>query len=208
MSKVHILNHPLIDHKMCKIRDKSTDTKTFRENVSEISGLMAYEITRDLSTVDFEVETPLEVTTCKQLSKEVVIVPILRAGLGMVDGIHALIPTAKVGHIGLWRDEETLEPHSYYQKFPKEIKEATVLLLDPMLATGGSVAAAIKTLKEAGAKDIRFVGIVGAPEGVEFLKTHHPDVDIYLASLDRKLNDKGYIVPGLGDCGDRLFGTK
>lgn len=208
MSKVHILNHPLIDHKMCKIRDKSTDTKTFRENVSEISGLMAYEITRDLSTVDFEVETPLEVTTCKKLSKEVVIVPILRAGLGMVDGIHALIPTAKVGHIGLWRDEETLEPHSYYQKFPHEIKEATVLLLDPMLATGGSVAAAIKTLKEAGAKDIRFVGIVGAPEGVDFLKQHHPDVDIYLASLDRKLNDKGYIVPGLGDCGDRLFGTK
>ncbi|MFP4286451.1 MAG: uracil phosphoribosyltransferase [Candidatus Izemoplasmataceae bacterium] len=208
MSKVHILNHPLIEHKMCKIRDKFTDTKTFRENVSEISGLMAYEITRDLSTVDFEVETPLEVTTCKQLSKEVVIVPILRAGLGMVEGIHALIPTAKVGHIGLWRDEETLEPHSYYQKFPKEIKEATVLLLDPMLATGGSVAAAIKTLKEAGAKDIRFVGIVGAPEGVEWLKMHHPDVDIYLAALDRKLNDKGYIVPGLGDCGDRLFGTK
>lgn len=208
MARLVILNHPLIDHKMCKIRDKKTDTKTFRENVSEISGLMAYEITRDLSTTEIEVETPIQVTTCKQLSKEVVIVPILRAGLGMVDGIHSLIPTAKVGHIGLYRDEETLLPHSYYVKFPKEIKEATVLLLDPMLATGGSVGAAIDALKEKGAKDIRFVGIVGCPEGVAYLEKHHPDVDVYLASLDEKLNEKGYIVPGLGDCGDRLFGTK
>ena len=208
MARLVILNHPLIEHKMCKIRDKKTDTKTFRENVSEISGLMAYEITRDLSTTSVEVETPLKVTTCQQLSKEVVIVPILRAGLGMVDGIHALIPTAKVGHIGLYRDEETLMPHSYYVKFPKEIKEATVLLLDPMLATGGSVGAAIESLKHAGAKDIRFVGIVGCPEGVAFLEKHHPDVDVYLAALDEKLNEKGYIVPGLGDCGDRLFGTK
>ncbi|MFH5881574.1 uracil phosphoribosyltransferase [Liberiplasma polymorphum] len=208
MARLVILNHPLIDHKMCKIRDKKTDTKTFRENVSEISGLMAYEITRDLSTVEIDIETPIQKTTCKQLSKEVVIVPILRAGLGMVDGIHALIPTAKVGHIGLYRDEETLKPHSYYVKFPKEIKEATVLLLDPMLATGGSVAAAIQSLKEKGAKDIRFVGIVGCPEGVALLEELHPDVDIYLAALDEKLNEKGYIVPGLGDCGDRLFGTK
>ena len=208
MAKVKILNHPLIDHKMSKIRDKSTDTKTFRENVGEISALMAYEITRDLSTKTCEVETPLKMTTCNVLSKEVVLVPILRAGLGMVEGIHRLIPTAKVGHIGLYRDEETLKPHSYYKKFPKEIKEATVLLLDPMLAPGGSVVASIDALKAAGAKDIRYVGIVGCPEGVAYLVQHHDDVDIYLAALDERLNSKGYIEPGLGDCGDRLFGTK
>ncbi len=208
MGKLIILNHPLIDHKMTKIRDKNTDTKTFRENVNEISGLMAYEITRDLETRMVEVETPLMKTKSKVLANEVVIVPILRAGLGMVDGIHMMIPTAKIGHIGLYRDEETLKPHSYYEKFPKEIVGSTVLLVDPMLATGGSVLASIESLKKAGAKDIRFVGIVGCPEGVKAIEDAHPDVDIYLAALDEKLNSKGYIEPGLGDCGDRLFGTK
>ncbi len=161
MGKLVILHHPLIDHKLAKIRDKNTDTKTFRENVQELSGLMAYEVTRDLPTRLVEVETPLMKTEAKMLAKDVVIVPILRAGLGMVDGIHMMIPTAKIGHIGLYRDEETLKPHSYYVKFPKEIVEATVLLVDPMLATGGSVLAAIDALKKAGAKDIRFVALVG-----------------------------------------------
>lgn len=208
MGKLVILNHPLIDHKMAKIRNKDTDSKIFRENVNEISGLMAYEITRDLATKPVEVETPLKKMKTKVLSKTVVIVPILRAGLGMVDGIHMMIPTAKVGHIGLYRDEETLMPHSYYVKFPKEISEATVLLVDPMLATGGSAVASIDALKTAGAKDIRYVGIVGCPEGVKAIEDTHPDVDVYLAALDEGLNEKGYIVPGLGDCGDRLFGTK
>ncbi len=208
MGKVVILNHPLIEHKMHKIRDKDTDTKTFRETVGEISGLMAYEITRDFSTESCDVETPLAKTTCKMLSKKIVIVPILRAGLGMVEGIHSLIPTAKIGHIGLYRDEITMQPHSYYVKFPDEIKEAAVLLVDPMLATGGSTIAAVHALKERGAKDIRFVGIVGCPEGVNALQAAHDDVDIYLAALDEKLNAQGFIVPGLGDCGDRLFGTK
>lgn len=208
MGKLVILNHPLIDHKMAKIRNKETDSKIFRENVNELSGLMAYEITRDLATKNIEVETPLKKMHAKTLSKAVVIVPILRAGLGMVDGIHMMIPTAKVGHIGLYRDEETLKPHSYYEKYPKEITEATVLLVDPMLATGGSVVAAIDSLKARGAQDIRYVGIVGCPEGVDVLKAAHPDVDIYLAALDEGLNEHGYIVPGLGDCGDRLFGTK
>ena len=208
MGKVVILNHPLIDHKMAKIRDKSTDTKTFRENVNELSALMAYEITRDLNTHTVEVETPLAKTHCKMLENQVVLVPILRAGLGMVDGIQSLIPTAKVGHIGLYRDEETLKPHTYYAKFPKEINKSTILLLDPMLATGGTVVESIRILKEQGAKDIRYVGIVGCPEGVAVLEKHYPDIDIYLAALDEGLNDKSYIVPGLGDCGDRLFGTK
>ena len=208
MGKLVILNHPLIDHKMAIIRNKNTDAKSFRENVNEISGLMAYEITRDLQTKAIEVETPLKKTTAKVLSKSVVIVPILRAGLGMVDGIHRMIPTAKVGHIGLYRDEQTLKPHGYYMKFPDEISEGTVLLVDPMLATGGSVLAAIGSLKAHGAKDIRFVGIVGCPEGVAAIENAHPDVDIYLAAQDEKLNEMGYIEPGLGDCGDRLFGTK
>ena len=208
MGKLAILHHPLIDHKLAKIRDKNTDTKTFRENVQELSGLMAYEVTRDLPTRPIEVETPLTKTEANVLAKDVVIVPILRAGLGMVDGIHMMIPTAKIGHIGLYRDEETLTPHSYYVKFPKEIASATVLLVDPMLATGGSVLAAIDALKKAGAKDIRFVGLVGCPEGVKVLEKAYPDVDIYLAAMDEKLNEKAYIVPGLGDAGDRLFGTK
>ena len=207
MGKVVILKHPLIEHKMANIRSKYTGTKEFRETVSEIGGLMAYEITRDFSTKEVEVETPICVTTCKVLEKNVVIVPILRAGLGMVEGIHNIIPTAKVGHIGLCRDEETLEPKTYYVKFPTSIKESFVMVVDPMLATGGSAIAAIDYLKKEGVKDIRFVGLVGCPEGVKNLQEKHPDVDIYLAYLDEKLNEKGYIVPGLGDCGDRLFGT-
>ena len=208
MSKVVILDHPLIEHKMAIIRNKDTGTKMFRENVNEIGGLMAYEITRDLSLKEIQVETPIQMTTCKVLSKDVVIVPILRAGLGMVDGIQMIIPTAKVGHVGMYRDEETLEPHEYYAKFPEEIKTGTVLVVDPMLATGGSAPAAINAVKKRGAIDIRFVGVVGCPEGVERLQKEHPDVDIYLAKLDEKLNEVGYIIPGLGDCGDRLFGTK
>lgn len=208
MANLTILNHPLIDHKMSIIRDKTTNTKSFRENVNEIGGLITYEITRDLPTHEIEIETPMETTTCRTLAKDVIIVPILRAGLGMVDGIQAMIPTAKVGHVGMYRDEETLEPHEYYAKFPKEIVEGTVLVVDPMLATGGSASAAITAVKKRGAKDIRYVGLVGCPEGVKRLNKDHPDVDIYLAAMDEKLNEIGYIVPGLGDCGDRLFGTK
>ena len=208
MSKVTILNHPLIDHKMSIIRNVATNTKSFRENVNEIGGLITFEITRDLPTTEVTVETPITTTVCKQLSKDVIIVPILRAGLGMVDGIQNIVPTAKVGHVGMYRDEETLEPHEYYAKFPKEIVDGYVLVVDPMLATGGSASAAITAVKKRGATDIRFVGIVGCPEGVERLMKEHPDVDIYLAAMDEKLNEVGYIVPGLGDCGDRLFGTK
>jgi uracil phosphoribosyltransferase len=208
MSKVVIFDHPLIQHKLSIIRNKDTDTKTFRENVNEIGSLVTYEVTRDLETKIIEIETPIAKTKAKILAKDVVIVPILRAGLGMVDGIQDVIPTAKIGHIGLYRDEETLLPHEYYSKFPKEIKEATVLVVDPMLATGGSVIAAIDNIKKAGAKDIRYVGIVGCPEGVKALQEKHPDVDIYVVSIDERLNEVGYIIPGLGDCGDRLFGTK
>lgn len=208
MGKLIILNHPLIDHKMAIIRNKNTDTKTFRHLVNEVGGLITYEITRGLSLKEVEVDTPITKTICKTLSKDVIIVPILRAGLGMVDGIQMLIPTAKVGHIGMYRDEKTLEPVEYYAKFPKEITTGTVLVVDPMLATGGSASAAITAVKERGAIDITYVGIVGCPEGVKRLNKDHPDVDIYLAAMDEKLNEIGYIVPGLGDCGDRLFGTK
>lgn len=208
MAKVTILNHPLIDHKMSIIRDKNTNTKSFRENVNEIGGLITYEITRNLPLKEVEVETPIEKTVCRQLAKDVIIVPILRAGLGMVEGIQMIVPTAKVGHIGMYRDEKTLEPHEYYAKFPDEIITGTVLVVDPMLATGGSASAAITAVKKRGATDIRFVGLVGCPEGVKRLSDDHPEVDIYLAAMDEKLNEIGYIVPGLGDCGDRLFGTK
>ena len=208
MSKVTILNHPLIKHKMSFIRNKSTNTKDFRQTVGEIGGLMVYEISKDFKLQNVEVETPICTTTCEVLDKDVCIIPILRAGLGMVEGIHNIIPTAKIGHIGLYRDEETLEPKTYYAKFPKNIGESTVLLVDPMLATGGSAVAAIDILKKEGIKDIRFVGLVGCPEGVQKIQECHPDIDIYLACLDEKLNENGYIVPGLGDCGDRLFGTK
>lgn len=208
MSKVTIVNHPLIDHKLTQIRSKDCGTKDFRETVSEIGGLMAYEITRELKTKDVEIETPICKMTSRVLDKQVIIVPILRAGLGMVEGIHNIIPTAKVGHIGLYRDEETLKPQEYYAKFPPCLSESTILLVDPMLATGGSAIAAIDMIKKRGGHDIRFVGLVGCPEGVKALEEAHPDVDIFLAACDKCLNENGYIVPGLGDCGDRLFGTK
>ncbi len=208
MSKVVVLNHALVKHKLTNIRKKDTSTKDFYQNVNEIAGLMAYEITREFPLKAVEIETPICKSVQYELANDVVIVPILRAGLGMVDGIRDLIPTAKVGFIGLYRDEETLEPHEYYAKFPDNIKDSIVLLVDPMLATGGSADAAITMLKKRGCKDIRYVGLVGAPEGVNHLQKQHPDVDIYLAALDEKLNENGYIVPGLGDCGDRLFGTK
>ncbi|MFY9422413.1 MAG: uracil phosphoribosyltransferase [Bacilli bacterium] len=206
--KLVIFNHPLIHHKLALIRDENTGTKDFRQTVSEIGMLMAYEVTRDLPTKKVKVKTPVADAEAYVLEKSVVVVPILRAGLGMVDGITALIPTAKVGHIGVYRDEETLEPHEYYAKFPNIIKNAVVFVVDPMLATGGSVKHAIDVLKARGAKTISYMGLVGAPEGVKKIQEAHPDVDIYLAALDEKLNEKGYIVPGLGDCGDRLFGTK
>ena len=208
MSKVVVMNHPLISHKLSIIRDKNTTSKEFRELLSEIASLMTFDMCRDLATKDVKVETPICVADCKQLDKDVIIVPILRAGLGMVEGILNLIPTAKVGHIGMYRDEETCEPCEYYAKFPVNLPNATVIVLDPMLATGGSCAAAITMIKKRGAKDIRYIGLVGAPEGVKRLHEEHPDIDIYLAALDEKLNEKSYIVPGLGDCGDRLFGTK
>lgn len=205
---ITVLNHSLIKHKLTNIRKTQTNTKDFYQNVNEIAGLMAYEITRDFPLKPVEIETPICKSVQYELANDVVIVPILRAGLGMVDGIRSMIPTAKVGFIGLYRDEETLEPHEYYAKFPETIKDSIVLLVDPMLATGGSASAAITMLKKRGCKDIRYVGLVGAPEGVKTLQKDHPEVPIYLASLDEKLNEKGYIVPGLGDCGDRLFGTR
>jgi len=208
MSKLTVLNHPLIDHKMTKIRDKNTGTKEFRESVSEVGGLITYEITRDFKTKPRQIETPICQTTVYELEKQIVIVPILRAGLGMVEGIHNIIPTAKIGHIGLYRDEETLQPQVYYSKFPNNIQDSVVLVVDPMLASGGSASKAIDILKSKGATDIRYVGLVGCPEGVARIQKDHPDVSIYLAALDSHLDEKGYIVPGLGDCGDRLFGTK
>jgi len=208
MGILTIINHPLLEHKMARIRNKMTDTKTFRETVNEIGMLVTYEITRGLETRPIEVETPMAKTICQVLAKDVVIVPILRAGLGMVDGIQNVIPTAKIGHIGMYRDEKTLLPHEYYCKLPPEVDHASVLVVDPMLATGGSAIVAINEIKKRGGKDIRFVGLVGCPEGVSALQKAHPDVDIFLVKLDERLNEIGYIVPGLGDCGDRLFGTK
>jgi len=209
-NNITVFNHPLMHHKLAIIRNEETGTKDFRQTVEEIANLMAYEVTRDLPTEDIDVKTPCGIAKTKMLSKSVVIVPILRAGIGMVDGITSLIPTAKVGYLGLYRDEETLEPKEYYCKFPKDIKDSFVLLVDPMLATGGSVVHALDVLNRYGVKDenIKYVGVVGAPEGVKNVQDHHPNVEIFLASLDEKLNEKGYIVPGLGDCGDRLFGTK
>jgi len=207
MSKVVVVNHPLIQHKLSIIRDYRTGTKDFREALNEISGLITYEISRDFETQTSKVTTPIQETTVNILKKDVVIVPILRAGLGMVDGIHNMIPTAKIGHVGLYRDEKSLQPVEYYAKFPP-LENATVLVVDPMLATGGSASSAVESVKKRGAKDVRYVGLVGCPEGVARLQADHPDVDIYLAALDERLNEVGYIVPGLGDCGDRLFGTK
>ncbi len=203
-----VIDHPLIKHKLTLMRDKNTSTKDFRDNLNEIGSLMVYEVTRDLPLVDYEIETPICPMTGHQLAKDVVVAPILRAGLGMTEGILDLIPTAKVAHIGLFRDEENLQPHTYYEKYPKNIKEAISIVVDPMLATGGSSVAAIDMLKKQGAKNIKLVCLVGVEEGVKNVEKHHPDVDIYLAALDGKLSKNGYIVPGLGDAGNRIFGTK
>jgi uracil phosphoribosyltransferase len=204
---LHIVDHPLIQHKLTRIRNKHTGTKEFRENVNEIAGLMAYEITRDIPLRKTETETPLTKCMTSELSRDIVLIPVLRAGLGMVDGITSLIPIAKIGHVGMYRDHDTLEPHSYYAKFPYRMKKAIVLVLDPMLATGGSASATLDKLKSEGASNLKLVCIVGAPEGLERVSKDHPDVDIFLAALDEGLNELGYIVPGLGDAGDRLFGT-
>ena len=203
-----VLEHPLITHKLTQMRRKECGTKDFRANLDEIAGLMAYEISRDLPLRTVDIETPVSPYTTKELAKDIVLVPILRAGLGMVNGIANLIPTVKIAHIGLYRDEETLEPHTYFDKYPKNVKDAVVMIVDPMLATGGSANAAIDMVKKQGAKNIRLVCLVGAPEGVKAVEEAHPEVDIYLAALDEKLNEHGYIVPGLGDAGDRIFGTK
>jgi uracil phosphoribosyltransferase len=205
---LNLLKHPLLTHKLTLLRRKETGTKDFRETLEEIAGLMAYEITRDLPVRDITVETPLEKCATQELAREVVLIPILRAGLGMVNGIANLIPTARVGHIGMYRDHETLQPVTYYSKFPDNLADAVVMVLDPMLATGGSATAAIQVLKDNGARTIKLVCIVGVPEGVDRIRKDHPDVQIYLAGLDEKLNSNGYIMPGLGDAGDRLFGTK
>ena len=204
-----ILDHPLVQHKISLLRSKATGTKEFRDLVSEIATLMCYEATRDLPTEEVEVETPVAVAHTRMLSgRKLAFVPILRAGLGMVDGMLTLIPAAKVGHIGLYRNEETLEPVEYYCKLPKDIDERDVIVLDPMLATGGSASAAITMIKKRNAKSIKFLCLIAAPEGVKRLQETHPDVDIYIGALDEKLNENGYIVPGLGDAGDRIFGTK
>ena len=209
MSKVHIFDHPLIQHKLSIMRQKDTGCKEFRELLDEISMLMVYEVTRDLPTEDVEIETPICTMKTKTLAgKPIGIIPILRAGLGMVDGILNLIPNAKVGHIGLYRDPQTLEPVEYYCKLPDGAEHRELIVLDPMLATGGSAAAAITFIKQRGCKNIRLVNLIAAPEGIARVQKEHPDVDIYVAACDEKLNDHGYIVPGLGDAGDRLFGTK
>lgn len=206
---VHILDHPLIRHKLAIIRDKNTNTKQFREIVGELATLMAYESFKDVPTQEIEVETPLEVTKQTVVKENsIAIVPILRAGLGMVDGILTLFPAAKVGHIGLYRDEETLEPQEYYCKLPVGIENKVVMVVDPMLATGGSACDAIKMLKKRGCKKIKLMSIIAAPVGVEKVAEEHPDVEIYVSTLDRCLNENGYILPGLGDAGDRIFGTK
>ena len=209
MSNVCVFDHPLIQHKLSILRDKNTSVKEFREIISEIAMLMCYEATRDLPLEPVEVETPVAMAKCMRIAgKKLAIVPILRAGLGMVDGMVSMMPNVKVGHIGLFRDPETLEPVKYYFKMPPDIKERDAIVVDPMLATGGSASAAISFLKEAGVRHIKLMSIIGAPEGVRKMQTDHPDVDIYVAALDDHLNDHGYIVPGLGDAGDRIFGTK
>ena len=209
MAEVHVLDHPLIQHKLAILRSKDTPVKEFRELVGEISGLMCYEATRKLPLTDVEVETPVAVAKCRMLSgKKLAIVPVLRAGLGMVDQMVALIPSAKIGHIGLYRDPETHKPVEYYCKLPEDIANRQVFVVDPMLATGGSAVAAIDFLKEHGCKNIIMMNIIGAPEGVAAVRKAHPDVEIYLAALDERLNEHAYIVPGLGDAGDRIFGTK
>ena len=209
MANVFIMDHPLVHHKLAVLRNKETPVKEFRELISEISGLMCYEATRNLPTMEVEVETPVAVAKCKMLAgKKLAIVPVLRAGLGMVDSMVDLIPSAKIGHIGLYRDPETHKPVEYYCKLPEDIENRVVFVVDPMLATGGSAIAAIDFLKRHGCKNIIMMNIIGCPEGVKAVQDAHPDVDIYLAALDERLNDHAYIIPGLGDAGDRIFGTK
>jgi uracil phosphoribosyltransferase len=205
---LNLLKHPLLTHKLTLLRRKETGTKDFRDTLKEIAGLMAYEITRDLPVRNITIDTPLGECNTQELAMDVVLIPVLRAGLGMVDGISHLIPTARIGHIGMYRDHVTLKPMTYYAKFPENLSGAVVMVLDPMLATGGSSTDAIRILKENGARTIKLVCVVGAPEGVERIMKDHPDVQIFLAGMDEKLNDSGYIIPGLGDAGDRLFGTK
>ena len=208
MSQLHVVNHPLITHKLSIMRNKKTGSKDFRELLNEIAMLMGYELTRDLPLENVTIETPIQKMTAKMISgKKLAIVPILRAGLGMVDGLQSLVPVAKVGHIGLYRDPETHKPVEYYCKLPHDIEDRIVILVDPMLATGGSAADALTMLKQRGCKAIRFMCLVAAPEGVKKVQDEHPDVDIYTAALDEKLNEHAYIVPGLGDAGDRIFGT-
>ena len=209
MANVHVLDHPLIQHKLAVLRDKNTPVKEFRELISEIAGLMCYEATRNLPTMEVEVETPVAVAKCRKLAgKKLAIIPILRAGLGMVDSIVDLIPSAKIGHIGLYRDPETHLPVEYYCKLPEDIENRQIYVVDPMLATGGSAIAAIDFLKKRGCKHIVMMNVIGCPEGVKAVQEAHPDVELYLAAVDEKLNDHAYIVPGLGDAGDRIFGTK
>lgn len=209
MSQLHVINHPLIQHKLTIMRKKDTGSKDFRALLDEISLLMGYEVTRDLPLADIKIETPICETVGKEISgRKLAIVPILRAGLGMMGGLHELVPVAKVGHIGLYRNEETHEPVPYYCKLPEDIQDRLVILTDPMLATGGSACDAIRLLKEKGCANIRLMCLVGVPEGIQRVQREHPDVDIYLASVDDHLNEKAYIVPGLGDAGDRIFGTK
>lgn len=206
---VTIFDHPLIQHKLSILRDKNTSSKDFRALISEIATLMCYEATRDLPLEEIEIETPICKTKAKHISgKKLAVVPILRAGLGMVDAVSALIPSVRIGHIGLYRDEETLQPVEYYCKLPKDISERDVIVVDPMLATGGSAIDAVSQIKLRNPRSIRFMGIIAAPEGIEAFTTAHPDVHVYCAALDEKLNERGYIVPGLGDAGDRIFGTK
>ena len=209
MGTVHVFDHPLIAHKLAILRNKNTSVKEFRELISEIAGLMCYEATRNLPTCEVEVETPVAIAKCRMLAgKKMAIVPILRAGLGMVDAMVALVPSAKIGHIGLYRDPETHKPVEYYCKLPEDIENRQVFVVDPMLATGGSAVAAIDFLKARGCKHIAMMNIIGCPEGVATVQAAHPDVDIFLAAMDEKLNDHAYIIPGLGDAGDRIFGTK
>ena len=209
MAEIHVMEHPLIQHKISYIRREDVGTKEFREVIGEIAGLMCYEATRDLKLKDIKIKTPIAETWGKELTgKKLAVVPILRAGLGMVDGMLSLIPTVKVGHIGLYRDPETFQPVEYYCKLPADCEEREVFVVDPMLATGGSSTAAIHMLKEKGVKHIRFMCIIAAPEGVKKMQEEHPDVDLYIGALDERLNEHAYIVPGLGDAGDRIFGTK
>ena len=209
MDNVHVLNHPLLQHKLAILRDENTGVKDFREIVSEIATLMCYEATRDLPLEEIEIQTPVAKAKVNVIAgKKLAIIPILRAGLGMVDGILTLIPSAKVGHIGLYRDPVTLDPVEYYCKMPTDISERDIIILDPMLATGGSASAAIQFMKNYGCKNIKLMNILAAPEGIDRIQKDHPDVEIYIAAVDEKLNDHGYIVPGLGDAGDRIFGTK